>query len=96
MSASSRYSMLHPKQDTAWAVEASCTLVVNDKTREVFRLTGVEQALWDCLELGYSFERVRKMLEVMGRLAPEEAERAMNAILMEWETLGLVEAHHHG
>jgi hypothetical protein len=96
MKAESKYPALRPAQDVDWTVEDNCTLVVNERRREVFRLTGLEQALWDCLELGFSFEQVHKILEVLGRLTSEEAEREMKAIFKEWEILGLVEVHPHG
>jgi hypothetical protein len=96
MKAEPKYPVVSLAQDLNWSVEEGFTLVVNEKLQEVFRLSGLEQALWDCLELGFSFEQVRKMLQVMGSLTPEETEREMSATLREWETLGLVEVHSHG
>lgn len=78
-------------QAVYWAVEERCTLVVNETTREVFRLSGLEQVLWDCLEMGYLPEQVRQTVSALGQFDQDAAGREIQAILQEWLMLGLVE-----
>jgi len=72
-------------------VDERCTLVVNEERREVFRLTGLEQVVWDCLELGYNLQQARRTLSALGDLSQEATGRALDSMLQEWQTLGLVE-----
>lgn len=98
MSGEEKRSVIRATQELYWVVDESCTLVVNEKRREVFRLSGLEQAVWDCLEMGYSAEKLLQTVAGLGKLTPEAAEREVRAILLEWQTLGLVElsAEPHG
>jgi len=90
--------MIRSAQDIYRVVDEGCTLVVNEERREVFRLSGLEQAVWDCLEMGYSAEKLLQTVAALGKLTPEAAEREVRAILLEWQSLGMVEfeAEQHG
>ena len=91
MSGRVKRPVVRPAPAGYWAVEDRCTLVVNETTREVFRLSGLEQVLWDCLEMGYPPEQVRQAVSALGKLEQDAAEREIQAILEEWRMLGLVE-----
>jgi hypothetical protein len=87
---------LRPAGGIHWSVEKSFTLVVNDSRKEAFRLSGLEQALWDCMQMGLSFDRQVWMLGMLGKMDCFDAEREVRAILREWKTLGLVEVNPRG
>lgn len=77
--------------DLYYAEEKGFTLVVKESSGEAFRLTGLEQIVWDCLNLGYARERVETTLAEAGKLSPEAARSVLEAVLQEWKTLGLVQ-----
>jgi hypothetical protein len=79
-----------------WSVEKAFTLVVNHRRKEAFRLSGLEQALWDCMQMGLSFEKQVRMLGMLGKMDCFNAEREVRAILREWKAQGLVEVNLRG
>jgi hypothetical protein len=88
--------VITPAQAVHWAVDQHCTLVVNENRREVFRLTGLEQAFWDCLTLGYSYQQSRDVIAALGKLDLDAADREIQSILAEWHRLHLVEIEEVG
>ena len=82
---------LYAAQDLYYAEEQGFTLLVKERSGEAFRLAGVEQVVWDCLNLGYTRERMETTLAAVGKLSPEAARSELEAILQEWQTLGLVQ-----
>ena len=74
-----------------YAVEQGFTLVVKEGSGEAFRLVGLEQIVWDCLNLGYGRARVEATLGAAGKLSPEARRGVLDAILQEWQLLGLVQ-----
>ena len=80
-----------PAQNVHWVVDQSCTLVVNETRNEVFRLTGMEQTLWDCLVLGDGHQQVRYFIAAMGKMDMKAADEKIHSILAEWHRLNLVE-----
>jgi hypothetical protein len=91
MSAREKTEMLKAAPDLYYAVEKGFTLVVKESSGEAFRLTGLEQIVWDCLNLGYARDRVEATLAEAGRLSPEAARSVLEAVLQEWKILGLVQ-----
>ena len=87
---------LHLASGIRWSVEKAFTLVVNDHRKEASRLSGLEQALWDCLQMGLSFDQQVKMLGMLGKMDCLDAEREVRAILRDWKTQGLVEVNPRG
>jgi len=83
--------IISPAQKVHWAVEQNCILVVNETRNEVFRLTGMEQTIWDCLVLGCSHQKVRYFIAAMGKLDLNAADQEIHAILAKWHRLNLVE-----
>jgi hypothetical protein len=77
--------------DLYYAVEQGFMLVVKESSGEAFRLAGMEQVAWDCLNLGYTRERIEVTLAAAGKLSPAAAKLELEAILQEWQTLGLVQ-----
>jgi hypothetical protein len=91
MSGRAKTPALHPAEDVYWAVEQGFTLVVKERRREAFRLAGLEQVVWDCLEMGYTLEQAGQTVAAAGKISPEAARVEIQAILQEWQTLGLVQ-----
>jgi hypothetical protein len=87
---SSKTVTIRAAPDLYYTVEQGFTLVVKEDSGEVFRLAGMEQIVWDCLNLGTARERVEATLATAGKLSPEAARSELEAILQEWQTLGLV------
>jgi hypothetical protein len=92
MGANSTANIYRAARAVSWAVEAGCTLVVDEKHCQVFRLVGLEQWIWDCLVLGYREERIHQIVACARKMTSQAAEREVSAVLGEWQSLGIVEA----
>jgi hypothetical protein len=74
-----------------WVTDRDCTLLVQETPGEVYRLTGVEQLVWDCLILGYSLKKVKALIIKMGMVDAGLVDKEMASILDEWQHRNLVE-----
>ena len=75
-----------------WVKDSAATLVVDPAAGHSWALRGQEAAIWDLLVLGYQFERVARLLAVLGDVAEVEAQTSLLATLQRWEKAGILVA----
>jgi hypothetical protein len=72
-----------------WVQDAAHTLVVQGASGQSWTLTGVEEAIWNWLTLGYEYDQVVRLLALgLGAAADE----ALCTVLHDWRAKGLLGA----
>jgi hypothetical protein len=73
-----------------WVKDAEQTILIEEKTKHSWIVSGENAAIWDWLTLNYPSERIVRLLSVLSGTSTEEARKALAAILQEWEKAGIV------
>jgi hypothetical protein len=73
-----------------WAKDASHLVVVNQAEGVSWRLDGVAARIWELLALGYSSEKVCRMLAVVEGMTTQETVSLLNRTVQAWQVAGIV------
>ena len=76
-----------------WVKDSTRIIVVDEQSRQVQLLTGVETAVWDWLMLGYDYSRLAGLTAVLLDIPLTQAKQHLHHQLQAWQQRGLLTVH---